>query len=313
MGYVALINSIFGNSLNIEYLEGGFYNSEVSIISRENQKIVKVFNGRPGVPLTLSSAALIGKKITKYRNKLLEVGVSVSPSFDWFIVIDDKTDLPVIVMIEPYCGPNIASLIRKADTSFCLELAGGLLETISPIIQRSLVGPLDVGIDAQPNNFTLADGKYTFVDFTPPRYFDDGAYLIEDPQPKSTLGYNLGHWRYFTAEGILSVLLTQLARIRPRMFGQFKSLLVDWLENNSYEGLASSFREPSVNLDNLYSIVNPVQLRLIMCDLISRNGASVEEVGDFFKLTHFEDELSALTVEVAHEKIMKLYKKVSEV
>ncbi|MFZ5390988.1 MAG: hypothetical protein ACOZAJ_01795 [Patescibacteria group bacterium] len=310
MGYRALINNIFGNSLNVEHLPAGFYNSDVAIISKETRKVVKIFSGRPGMPLTPESAVISGKRISEYRNRLAKMGMEVSSFFNWVIAIDEETGLPSVVMIEPYCGPDVATLLRQADDDGCLQLERGLLGTLEPIIKSGLSGRLSVGIDAQPSNFTWLDGRYTFIDFTPPRYLEGENYLIEDPQPKTKEGYDLGFWRYYTPEGILSVFLSQLTRIRPKMFSRFKDLLVSWLNDNDVS-LAQQFKNLSINLDNLNSIINPVQLRLIMCDLISRNGASIEEVGGFFKLTHFEDQLSDITLAAAHKKIRELYYKVT--
>jgi hypothetical protein len=156
-----------------------------------------------------------------------------------------------------------------------------------------------VGIDPKPENFVFSDGHVEYVDFMPPRFRQGQRALVEYPEPTTNQGYELGLWKHFTPEGILTILLTQLTRIRPEYFPLFLEEIENWLGSNGswVAEVRHSLRTwilPSHDRDVAASAIeraaNPYQLRLVACQMAFPGGCLNDGgLEQLFRMSHYED------------------------
>jgi hypothetical protein len=310
MELLDFLRSTFGKDALIEELESGFY-SKVMLVSHGDKAVVKLFKDREGMRLSVDSATILGRRIKTYHGLLRDRGIVVPERLDWVIEIDSVTNRPHLILFQPYCGVSAGRILLQGDVVTCRKVTVGILNTLEPLF-ATLNELEDLGIDAKADNFTTLGGPYTFVDLIPPRYSENGNFLIEYPEPKTEVGRSLGRWRYYSREGVLTVLLTQLARIQSKLLWEFVEVIEEWLSSRCYQKevdyLQQSTHEISSSL--IENSKNPVKLRLFMCALASRNGTSQTEVDNFFRLTHFEDVLSDKVINKAQQQLISLCTKI---
>ncbi|MBI5466513.1 MAG: hypothetical protein HY974_04465 [Candidatus Kerfeldbacteria bacterium] len=305
------VKHLFGD-IQLEPLEGG-YNSEVTLISHPHHLVVKLFGGKKGIDLTPDGAVTLAMQIARYRTLLHQAGIIVPDFLDWAISRDELDGKMYLAVVEPYCGVNTAQVLRGATTTEeGMRVLRGILDAIAPLLTAiSSIEHPQVGIDPKPENFTNGGSPYTFIDFMPPRFREGDTYLVEYPQPTTELGYTLGKWKHFTVQGICTILLTQLARIHPKYFELFRAEISTWLEVNGHGSECSYFVGLGrVDREYIAQLENPYEMRLVMCALASRNGASPPLVDQFFRLTHFEDKLTDHVVSEALRILLTYHDKV---
>lgn len=300
-----LISRFAGAGFITEPLEGG-YNSEVyRLRDGGDGLVVKFVGGKKQMSLQLEDAQLLGERAVRYRQLLKEIGVVVPDYLEWLLGYDSH-NLLRLVLVEPYRGVSAKEFLKAGTERECVEVLHCILHAMEPLL-LSESGLTRVGIDSKPENFVVCDGVYTFVDVMPPRFVDKGKYLVEYPEPKTEQGCMLGKWKHFTIEGILTVLLTQLARIRPKLYPLFKSAISDWCRGRIALELPSA---DGVSRQYYQSLTNPYTMRLFACDLGSRDGISPSLIEDFFQLTHFEDVLLETDIFSAQQVLKSLHESI---
>lgn len=281
------------------------YNSDVWIIP-EISVVLKHLGGKKHLELTNPQATELGMQMDCYRQLLLERGVRVPQTLRWLVVPDAESDSADLITVEPYTGPDAETLIRDLDGITEQVVTLGILTAIEPFLGQGLFVQ-NVGLDPKTSNFTLgSDEGLCYVDFIPPRYQkDDGVYLVEYPNITEPKQLEFWQWKYFTSQGILTIALYQLGRVRPDLFQSIKQNAIAFLRERDYNQ-ETGYLEllEFVNTESVQRITNPMQLRLVMCELASRRHISPSVVEQFFQLTHFEGELPKQELKDAQRILM---------
>lgn len=289
-------------------LKGGFH-SQVTLLPTTESVIVKAIGIRDDMHMSLEDAEELASRIQTYRQKLQEQGLRISAYTNIEVQHYGKKRY-VLLTKDPYCGVNMTELLMCKSDENCNEMVRNLLDSLMPLFAGSSGGAsLPVGFDPKPDNFTIDfDGNYTFVDLMPPRFCDDGKYLLEITEPKTEEGRKLALWRYYNPAGILTVLFTQLNRIRPKQFKSLMNVFKKWLWDNKFEYLYTHFRDLESLLPEHLDTTNPILLRYRMCQLSELNGTTPEQVESFFRMTHFEEFPTQEVLSNARVNLWELYK-----
>ncbi|GEM_PF-3451133 len=220
------------------------------------QRVIKIITShrvlQPEGFHTKSEAIGFAKDIVTYMEKLTELGVSVSPveETNLFVLGAHNTGETFIVISVPDGGKSVEMFLEAAPSKSLHDLAIGMIHTLLPVLQQTRIpsqGYAEVGIDAVPSNFALTNGRMTYIDFTPPRYFSpDHGFRVEYPQPASEAEMREARWRYYEPCGILTRWLTDCCRIRPDGRNIFISALRESIDPPLWQFMKSHLR--SLNL-----------------------------------------------------------------
>jgi len=214
-----------------------------SQVYRMGARIIKISNPHkdlcPEGFTTKSEASNFATEVLTYMEKLagLDVPVSSVLHTKLHILHEEKTGRPFVAFDVPDGGVSVESLLAEGESHHALrELARGMIRAFLPVFfQERLESKYhEVGIDPIPSNFALADGRMTYIDFTPPRYFSpDRGYRVEYPQPADETELRDAIRRYYEPYGIVTRWLTDCCRIRPDgrdiFLGVMRQLLPDAL------------------------------------------------------------------------------------
>mgnify|MGYP001587957091 FL=1 len=228
---------------------------------------------------TKGEAIHFSGEIVTYMEKLAQLGVSVSPISETNISImgAKNTGESFIVISTPDGGTSVEMLYEKAQSDASLrEFSLEIINNLLPVLYQPKLtnGYNEVAIDPVPSNFTLAKGRMTYIDFTPPRYFSlDCGYRVEYPQPASQIELHEAIWRYYEPCGILTRWLTDSCRIRPDGRNIFLDTLRESLSDELWKSLASQLQSLSLpshiqRLDwrnAIYEVNQLIDLRDMAC------------------------------------------------
>lgn len=235
---------------------------------------------------TKSEAIHFCAEIVTYMEKLaqLQVPVSSVSETNVFILGARITGESFIVISTPDGGTSVEMLFEGAQShSFLRELSLEIINNLLPVLcQPKLAsGYSEVAIDPVPSNFALAQGRMTYIDFTPPRYFSpDYGYRVEYPQPTSQVELHEAIWRYYEPSGIVIRWLTDCCRIRPDGRDIFLDVLRESLPNELWQCLTSQLRSLSLpyNIQSLewrnaiYEVDQLIDLRDMACAIAATDG-----------------------------------------
>lgn len=275
-------------------IAGGF-NTEVFLLSGGDM-VAKVVGGNrhssdKKITFIPQQAETLGKQIEQYTLLLREVGIAVPDYFSWAVSIDDQT--VKLIVLQSFVGFfNAKKMLLDADPHTARDITASILSALRPIFTDGVMGK--VGIDPKPENFFPHKGTTHYVDVMPPRFLAGSRAIVEYPEPATTIGYQLGFWKHFTPVGITTMLLTQLARIRPTMFDLFWQEISSWLrrrgDNQTVDQLSAHILSKSNGVKKAIDMAeNPYQLRLIASQLVHHGGVAENRLEQVFSLTHYED------------------------
>ncbi len=201
---------------------------------------------------TKSEAMGFAMDILTYMEKLDKLGVSVSPlsETNLFLLGAQSTGEIFLVISALDGGISVETLLERAESSDHLyALSMEMLRILSPALcqPRLADGYAEIGMDGVPSNFALHEGRMTYIDFTPPRYYSpDQGYRVEYPQPVSQAELYEAIWRYYEPCGIITRWLTDCCRIRPDGRSTFLTALQQSIDCELWQFINSQL--PSLNL-----------------------------------------------------------------
>jgi hypothetical protein len=271
------------------------------------------------------------RDLVAYQKELEAHDVPMPPIEDIVLehnVLDSHT---VIVKTSPWTGKDVKKILQERDAivdrDYIESLVRDMCTIIKPVCKARLQGwETKVGIDPRCTNFTVdSDGKMWFVDLFPARYRKEGVPIVEWPEPKTDLGVQLGYFKHFDVRGIILCKTAQLARIMPSLKDMFERVTFEemcevmsseeqeeftqefkkapWLcLRKAIQGKASGGELVSIidgSLDNnIFGLnYNVYTLRETALELAFLNIISRDELEQFFKQSHFEDELHTSVLE----------------
>ena len=206
---------------------------------------------------------------------------------------------------------------------------------------------IEVGIDPKPSNFAFDEnGKIWFVDPFPSRYRKNGKPIIEWKPLKSNLSNQLGYFKHFDIRGIILVLIAQLTRIKPEHKEFFENIVIKEFQgvvpNENYKkflaelshspwrqlrnalknncgGLncemcpAAQKKAQNIILDSLQKEIfgidyNVYTLREMALELALAKQITIEEMENFFKESHFEEEMPQDKLQKLQEELCSFVK-----
>lgn len=197
---------------------------------------------------TKSEAIGFAKEIVTYMEKLAGLGVSVSSleQTNLFVLGSKTTGETFITISTPDGGRSVEMFLEDACSRNSLyALAIGMIKTLLPVLHQTRLtqGYAEVGMDGVPSNFAITNGRMTYIDFTPPRYFSpDHGYRVEYPQPICEAEMREARWRYFEPCGILTRWLTDCCRVRPDGRNVFISALRECIDNDLWRFMKNHLR-----------------------------------------------------------------------
>ena len=272
------------------------------------QRVIKIITShrvlQPEGFHTKSEAIGFAKDIVTYMEKLAALGLPVSPieETNLFVLGARNTGETFIVISVPDGGKSVEMFLEAVQSPDSLqELALGMIHTLLPVLRQTRIpsqGYSEVGIDAVPSNFALHNGRMTYIDFTPPRYYSpDHGFRVEYPQPALEAEMREARWRYYEPCGILTRWLTDCCRIRP----DGRTIFIDTLRESVDEtlwrsikmqllslNLPAEFSSPewqiAVDLDYV-SAHQPIDIRDIACAMAytdTYNAEAKQWLGEIF-------------------------------
>ncbi|MDP3779018.1 MAG: hypothetical protein Q8R30_03205 [bacterium] len=248
------------------------------------QRVIKIITShrvlQPEGFHTKSEAIGFAKDIVTYMEKLAGLGVSVSPieETNLFVLGAKNTGETFIVISVPDGGKSVEMFLEAVCSPHSLHnLALSMIKTILPVLQQTRIpsqGYSEVGMDAVPSNFALNNGRMTYIDFTPPRYYSpDHGFRVEYPQPTLEAEMREARWRYYEPSGILTRWLTDCCRIRPDGRNQFISALRESVDGALWRFMEKHLRSLTLPADfkapewqiAVESVHQPIDIRDIAC------------------------------------------------
>lgn len=259
-----------------------------------------------------------------YHDALLACGVPLPSIQSMLVEYEPLIDRSVVVKSSPWAGHEVKKMIQEyhheRDIERIEELVTEMVAIIKKIVRQRHKGfSLKIGIDPQASNFIRDDeGVMRYVDLFPTRIRKKGKPIVEWPEPQTKLGKELGHFKHFDLRGIMLTKTAQLARLKPQLkhwfeekvFSGFSDVLskkeikifyeglqkTPWMavraalrnnnRNEALELIDKSLESRPFNIDyNVYT------LREIMLELAQAGLVTEDELENFFKQSHFEDEL----------------------
>jgi hypothetical protein len=292
----------------VEFLPGGFHSVSMRVTHNGKDIVVKVISNKPGLNRKLAAEAL-ANNLLYYHELLVRAGVKVPPKTRVELLHNGK--MYDVILIMPYTGRNAEEIIISASRTEALEVASMILMTIKPVLVRCSVNErsleLRVGIEPKPANLTLTDnGEMYYVDLMPPRFVLGREVLVEFTAPRSKQGFTLAYFRHFDIRGILFLLQTQLARLRPELIDDFKDLICEFAKTLPNSGRITRFltrgkwekvfKVPHWRARRIIDSLMPKDMypiRHIACEAVARNPElySEEVLEEIFRLSHFVDDV----------------------
>lgn len=182
---------------------------------------------------------------------------------------------------------------------------------------RICCAQLEVGIDPLPANFCVLGNDMQFVDLFPPRYRKANMTIVEIPHPTTKVGWEIGYWKHYTACGILHIFFSQLCRIKPEFRLKFEELIFEYIKNFPQECVKNYFnnscwRKVREALESIHRIIDSMtgediyKMREIAGEFEFRGlfKPVEDDYQQFYKDAHFEDELSAETVQNLKNRLL---------
>ena len=321
-------------------------NSEISLrhyFDSGERKIVARYGGQKG-GFSYKEALQTMQRLSTYQKYLEDLNVPISPMEQLILEYNPTSRRAVITKISPWVGSEVTTLFERIDKKnlpFARRLIGNMLSILQPVCRARRKGwETRIGIDPRVANFTLdAAGKMWFVDIFPPRYRHRSGPLVEWPAPKSQLGHTLGYFKHYDVRGIVLCFLSQLGRANPAHRIAFEStvleflskffseeerrLFIQGLEQTSWKKVRALLgAHASLTQAHKRQIIALIRgasrelvfgyqyyvyaLREIALELTSAGLMSNESLEDFFRKSHFEDELPS-------RNLQKLEKQLSSV
>lgn len=277
------------------------YNSEVTIISKDDGKweVIKIIGVKKAI-LTEDEAQEFARDITTYHKLLTEVaGNRIPPLTDIYLL--NKSGKWHVIYHMPYRGKDMEVILRKGNNTIVERIVRLVLETLGLFLASIYRDPYEitVGVDPKPANFSFKGGRINFVDLVPPRYRKNGTPIVEYPVPKTEDGFKWGYFKHYDARGVLLVFQGQLCRIRPELRPLFKKLIIEYAP----EGIKDFFKKgiwetfPTLSLSEAEKVVASLTyldmctMREIVTELAYRYKYDAAVVDNFFKASHYEDEI----------------------
>lgn len=284
----------------VEMLPAGYHSSVLLVGGNDNRRVIKIISKPELTEMVI--AQQLADDIQAYAQELQEKEL-VSPLIE--IDLLGNGGLVDIVISSPFCGPDASRIMKSAPQARCQEIASKILDLLRCLFRHSLIPggfELQTGIDPKPDNFTVDDfGVMNYIDLMPPRYRRDGVALLEFPEPFSAKGRQLAYFRHYDMRGILTVLQTQLCRVRPTLRPEFQKLIRQFIKEFRGNGLSDYFNYlpsfqfcrasqserfqivDSLHQDDIYS------MRDIVCQLVSEQPDQYGEIEieKVFHLSHF--------------------------
>jgi len=321
---------------------GGF-NSEVLYIRNYDsgaRKIEKRVGAKRG-GFAPEQAMEIAKDIAAYQEELAALGVPI-PALDdeADIKFNLRSQQAFILLTSDYTGHDLERIINLGGSEPDLAIIRPLTVSMCAILKKVCAVRISswetkTGIDPKCSNFTLDEtGRVWYVDPFPPRYRKQGVPVIEWQESATELGRQLGYFKYYDVRGIILGLTAQLARVQPGLKPFFEQVVLEeFQEVVPYEQYQVFLRDlnsaPWVRLRGVIgkhatatdlvfgkeiirrSLARPLfgidyhvyTLREIALELSYANRMSAGDLEDFFKASHFEDELPEAKLQELQEML----------
>ena len=236
------------------------FNSEVTferISSLTEYQVTKRIGARRG-ELAFSEAVELIADITEYQNQLQSIGIPIPSIKELDVKYFPETEKAAIVLLTPWAGDDVESVLLSLNQDHDQKIIEWIIKEMCHIVlmactKRTKDGELSVGIDAKANNFTVTidnSGRRTmyYVDQYPPRYWKDGVPIIEWTPLKSTLGKELGRFKYFDWRGVFLTLTSQLQRIKPLLKKRIETIAINEFERCFEKSEFKEFRNQFTKL-----------------------------------------------------------------
>lgn len=235
------------------FSQRGGFNTEVLFIRYEEDGRRKVEKriGAKREGFSLEEAGEILKDLVYYQHLLCALGVPM-PAIDadgFSIRYDPTRNKALVYAISDWTGFDIEYLmnvvrgrsVKRKHTDFFAPIVQQMVCILKRVC-ADRISPTEtrVGIDPKPSNFTIDEkGEMWYVDPFPPRYRklwqnegtdSRGEPIIEWHPLRTTLGRELGYFKYYDVRGIFLGLTAQLARICPREKVFFENICLEFFE-----------------------------------------------------------------------------------
>lgn len=305
--YTAIVDPIPGKPLTIEGIGEctvvepmrGFYNSVIHVVDPELRHFMvkQSHNPMPG-----DVAEKFCDDLRAYVTKLEKAGVHVpaADQISFGISQNEKGDL-YVMEVAPFWGPTAEQFISLTNSRYeCTQVTRRIMRCIIPLLLNSKTGDtMDLGIDPIPRNFCMHEGRAYYVDYFVPKEYDGKTFRLEHPQPEDEATYQVGIWRHYHKVGIVTVLVIQLARIKPAFLHYFGAVAESMIAGHP------SLRDVQRGVRDYFSRLetsSPIQLRewvnecdfstiydlrAIACELTRRRAMTAGELEAFFSSSHF--------------------------
>ena len=307
------------------------------------RKIVARYGSQKG-GFSYKEALQTMQRLATYQKHLERLNVPLSPIEQLILEYDPVLRRAVITKVSPWAGLEITALLERFgpdDLLFARSLIESMMAILQPVCRARWKGwETRIGIDPRVANFTLdVTGKVWFVDVFPPRYRHRNGPLVEWPEPMSQLGRTLGYFKHYDVRGITLCFLSQLGRANPVHRIVFESMVFEFLdkffsekervlfiqglEQTSWKKVRALLGVPSPLTQSrkrrIIALIRGASheqvfgyqyyvysLREIALELASAGLMSNESLEEFFRKSHFEDELPS-------QDLRKLEKQLSSV
>lgn len=218
-----------------------------------------------------------------YYRQLRQAGIPVPPEFECFCAAN------CIICITPYMGNSLRQqLVALSDEHVQFVLMGTLdmLRRLFVLSHPLASAWLALSLDMTPDNFTLQEGKITYIDFTPPLR----KARIDQPFPSQftlkTEVSELPIWknaRYFHQKGVILTFLTKFWAAFPQHAALITRLVGQFLREDAHGVLRRDFMKITafalVDLVKRHALLEPLhdgermalQAMVSSVDLIDRD------------------------------------------
>lgn len=161
---------------------------------------------KPYKALTPEEFKQLAQRIVEFYKRLSGFNIPTPPFFEI------KIEGDALVEYATDVGTDCATILR-GNPERCIELVSGIVKASFPLLA---IEQREVGFDSHPANWCVDREKnFTYVDFKPPRYCDNGVFLVGFPQPTDPEDVRIGTWRYYSREGTLHRLIFTCERFAP--------------------------------------------------------------------------------------------------
>lgn len=293
-----------------EPLKPGFHSSVYRAAARLPYVVKEI---RKDIVATELDAHSLGQDIHRYALELKRLGVNAEPPREVHVREDEHGWS--ITTVDDYAGPDLRTVIQDGTEEIVLRAVAQILGVLGILYQHPFSDPfhapgleLEVGIDPKPENFAAnpVDASPAVVDFIPARYRRLGEPLTEVPPPRTEAGRRAAYLRHYHMGAILTVLLSQLCRLRPDLHDPIAQAIHTFARGFERNGLAEYMdrfpgsvfvqtdrfdqREQIIaglGMDHIYAF------RYLACYLAAKSPElyGKPQVEKVFHLTHFEDAL----------------------